>query len=252
MQWSDLSSATKAETLEIVQTRARREVVGLEAGLFILEIIVGISPLLGLLGAVTGLVKVFANIGSGVTSTSDLKEIASGISEALSTTIVGLAIAILAIVAWSTFTRRVETLAIQMESLVTELIEKMFQRGGRGRSRSSPGNPRGGHSMKFYVKRRKTPQIIIVSLIDIFAILLIFFIVTTTFKTAQSQLSINLPEAKSATQGDGTQEPLVLSITTDEKIYLGDKQLAGVDELAVSLKEHQEKSPNQPVAMNAD
>jgi len=132
------SSATKEEALEMVQTRARREVVGLESGLFILEIIVGISPLLGLLGAVTGLVKVFANIGSGVTSTSDLKEIASGISEALSTTIVGLAIAILAIVAWSTFTRRVETLAIQMESLVTELIEKMFQRGGEVEAHERP------------------------------------------------------------------------------------------------------------------
>jgi biopolymer transport protein ExbB len=132
------SSATKEEALEMVQTRARREVVGLEAGLFILEIIVGISPLLGLLGAVTGLVKVFANIGSGVTSTSDLKEIASGISEALSTTIVGLAIAILAIVAWSTFTRRVETLAIQMESLVTELIEKMFQRRGEVEAHDHP------------------------------------------------------------------------------------------------------------------
>jgi len=132
------SSATKEESLEMVQTRARREVVGLESGLFILEIIVGISPLLGLLGAVTGLVKVFANIGSGVTSTSDLKEIASGISEALSTTIVGLAIAILAIVAWSTFTRRVETLAIQMESLVTELIEKMFQRGGEVEAHDRP------------------------------------------------------------------------------------------------------------------
>jgi biopolymer transport protein TolR len=105
--------------------------------------------------------------------------------------------------------------------------------------------------MRFYVKRRKTPQIIIVSLIDIFAILLIFFIVTTTFKTAQSQLSINLPEAKSATQGSSTQEPLVLSITKDEKIYLGDKPLAGVDELASALKEHQEKSPNQGVSMNA-
>jgi biopolymer transport protein ExbB len=132
------SNATKAETLERVQTRARREVVGLEAGLFILEIIVGISPLLGLLGAVTGLVKVFANIGSGVTSTSDLKGIASGISEALSTTIVGLAIAILALIAWSTFTRRVETLAIQMESLVTELIDKVFQRGGRADSDHRP------------------------------------------------------------------------------------------------------------------
>jgi biopolymer transport protein ExbD len=105
--------------------------------------------------------------------------------------------------------------------------------------------------MKFYVKRRKTPQIIIVSLIDIFAILLIFFIVTTTFKTAQSQLSINLPEAKNATQGAGTQEPLLMSITSDEKLYLGDKQLS-VDELASALKDHQEKSPNQPVVMNAD
>jgi biopolymer transport protein ExbD len=105
--------------------------------------------------------------------------------------------------------------------------------------------------MRFYVKRRKTPQIIIVSLIDIFAILLIFFIVTTTFKTAQSQLSINLPEAKSATQGAGTQEPLVLSITSDEKLYLGDKQLASVDVLASELKGHQEKAPNQPVAMSA-
>jgi biopolymer transport protein ExbB len=132
------SNATKAETLEMVQTRARREVVGLEAGLFILEIIVGISPLLGLLGAVTGLVKVFANIGSGVTSTTDLKAIASGISEALSTTIVGLAIAILALIFWSTFTRRVETLAIQMESLMTELIEKMFRRGGEPESDHRP------------------------------------------------------------------------------------------------------------------
>ena len=105
--------------------------------------------------------------------------------------------------------------------------------------------------MRFYVKRRKTPQIIIVSMIDVFAILLIFFIVTTTFKTAQSQLSINLPEAKNATQGAGTQEPLLMSITSDEKLYLGDKQLS-VDELASALKDHQEKSPNQPVVMNAD
>ena len=105
--------------------------------------------------------------------------------------------------------------------------------------------------MRFYAKRRKTPQIIIVSMIDVFAILLIFFIVTTTFKTAQSQLSINLPEAKTATQAAGTQEPLVLSITSDEKLYLGDKQLANVDALASELKGHQEKSPNQPVSMSA-
>ena len=80
--------------------------------------------------------------------------------------------------------------------------------------------------MRFYVKRKRTPQIIIVSLIDIFAMLLIFFIVTTTFKTAQSELTIKLPESKTATQADNPTNPLVLAITSDEKIVLDDHPLA--------------------------
>ncbi len=121
------TASTKAETMEVVQSRARQELVRLESGLFILEIVVGIAPLLGLLGAVSGLVHVFSNIGSGAMSTSDLKGIASGIGEALSTTIVGLAIAIPALVAYSYFSRRVERLAVEMEALLTDLIEKVFQ-----------------------------------------------------------------------------------------------------------------------------
>ena len=119
--------ASRSETVEAVQARARREMLGLESGLFILEIIVGIAPLLGLLGAVSGLVHVFGNIGSGVMSTSDLKGIASGIGEALSTTIVGLAIAILSLIAFLSFTRRVESAAVQMESMVTDLVDKLYQ-----------------------------------------------------------------------------------------------------------------------------
>ena len=121
--------ASRSETVEAVQARARREMLGLESGLFILEIIVGIAPLLGLLGAVSGLVHVFGNIGSGAMSTSDLKGIASGIGEALSTTIAGLAIAILSLIAFLSFTRRVETVAVQMESLVTDLVDKLYQNG---------------------------------------------------------------------------------------------------------------------------
>jgi len=105
--------------------------------------------------------------------------------------------------------------------------------------------------MRFYTRRKRTPQIIIVSLIDIFAMLLIFFIVTTTFKTAQSQLRINLPESKTASPGQNTEEPLVLAITKDEKLYLGDKPVGNVDELATSLKDYQQKSPNRPIAMSA-
>jgi biopolymer transport protein ExbD len=105
--------------------------------------------------------------------------------------------------------------------------------------------------MRFYARRKRTPQVIIVSLIDIFAMLLIFFIVTTTFKTAQSTLSINLPESKTASQSDNPTEPVVLSVTKDEQIYLGDKLLSSVQELAPALKELQKNSPNRPLAMNA-
>ena len=56
--------------------------------------------------------------------------------------------------------------------------------------------------MKFYTRPRRTPQVIIVSLIDIFAILLIFVIVTTTFKRSQPEVTIKLPESKSAVSAE--------------------------------------------------
>jgi biopolymer transport protein ExbB len=115
----------KAENMEAVQTCARHEIVRLEAGLFILEIIVGIAPLLGLLGAVSGLVTVFAAFGSNAAS-EDPHGIAKGISEALSTTIVGLAIAIPSLIAYSYFSKKIETMAAEMESLIADLLAKCY------------------------------------------------------------------------------------------------------------------------------
>src|SRR3954469_9954802 len=121
----------KSENVEAVQTRARHEIVRLESGLFILEIIVGIAPLLGLLGAVSGLQKVFGAFGASAAQ-SDPHIIASGISEALSTTIVGLAIAIPSLIAYSYLSKKIETMAAEMESLVADLLAKCyFQRSRR-------------------------------------------------------------------------------------------------------------------------
>jgi biopolymer transport protein ExbB len=115
----------KSENVEAVQTRARHEIVRLESGLFVLEVIVGIAPLLGLLGAVSGLVKVFAAFGDSAAQ-SDPHMIAKGISEALSTTIVGLAIAIPSLIAYSYFSKKIETFAAEMESLVADLQAKCY------------------------------------------------------------------------------------------------------------------------------
>ncbi len=127
----------KMENLEAVQTKARYEVLRLESGLFILEIIVGIAPLLGLLGAVSGLVHVFAAFGADA-SASNPQLMAKGISEALSTTIVGLAIAIPSLIAYSYFSKKVETMASDMESLVSELLAKCYHQKQRFAARGKP------------------------------------------------------------------------------------------------------------------
>ncbi len=126
----------KSENMEAVQTRARHEIVRLESGLFVLEIIVGIAPLLGLLGAVSGLVTVFAAFGANAAG-EDPHAIAKGISEALSTTIVGLAIAVPSLIAYSYFAKKIETMAAEMESLIADLLAKCYYHQYRHQGGSS-------------------------------------------------------------------------------------------------------------------
>jgi biopolymer transport protein ExbB len=114
---------SRSEAIEAVQTRARHEVAQLESGLVILEITTGIAPLLGLLGTLSGLVGIFTAIGT------DPVAVARGIAEALNTTIVGLAVAVPSLVTFNYFQRRIEMMAVEMESLVADLIIKCYPPG---------------------------------------------------------------------------------------------------------------------------
>lgn len=105
--------------------------------------------------------------------------------------------------------------------------------------------------MKFYTKRRRTPVINIVSLIDILVILLIFFIVTATFKKTQPQVVIDLPQSKEASNSTTEVEPLVITVSAKEEIYLEEARLS-VEELGAKVKQIQETTPNRPVALRAD
>jgi biopolymer transport protein ExbB len=117
--------APRGENVEAVETRARHEMVILERGLIVLEIITGIAPLLGLIGAVSGLVHVFSHLGLN-TGTADTKAIALGIAEALNATVFGLSIAVPTLVAFSYFSKKVEVMSVEMETLVVELISKCY------------------------------------------------------------------------------------------------------------------------------
>jgi biopolymer transport protein ExbB len=113
----------RAEVVEAVQTRARHEVARLEKGLVILEIATGVAPLLGLLGTLSGLVGIFASIGADPTL------VARGIAEALNTTIVGLAVAVPCMISHNYFQRRIEVMAVEMESMVSDLVAKCYPQG---------------------------------------------------------------------------------------------------------------------------
>jgi len=116
---------SKADNAEALQTRARHEVVKLERGLVILEIIVGIAPLLGLVGTIYGLIMLFGGMGAEEIGSGG-SQVAAGIALALRATLMGLLTAIPSLVAWSYFNKKVETLAVEMESVCELYLRHLY------------------------------------------------------------------------------------------------------------------------------
>src|SRR5215831_9942165 len=115
----------KADTVDAVQTRARQEVTRLERGLVVLEIIVRIAPLLGLVGTIAGMMTLFGDIGQrGLPEASGL---AKGIALILNATLIGLLIAIPSLIFWSYYSKKVENIAVEMETLCEEFIRRQYQ-----------------------------------------------------------------------------------------------------------------------------
>ncbi len=119
----------KPDNVEALQTRARHEVSRMERGMVVLEIITGIAPLLGLVGTVFGLIEIFGKMTSPEVNTADF---AGGISLALYATLSGLSIAIPSLVAWSIYNKRIETFAIEMETLIDKFLRRQYP--------ATPGN----------------------------------------------------------------------------------------------------------------
>jgi len=114
----------KEENVEALQTAARHEIVRLERRLVVLEIIVGIAPLLGLVGTIIGMMTLFGNVGQE--GLNDVGRLASGIGLILKSTLIGLLIAIPALIAWSYYSKKVEVFAVEMEALCEDFIRRLY------------------------------------------------------------------------------------------------------------------------------
>ena len=113
--------------MEVLQTRARSEVVKMERGIVVLEIITGVGPLLGLVGTIFGLITLFKGMGVEVTS-DQAAMFSEGISLALEATLLGLAVAIPSLIGWSYFNRRIEAMVVGMENNCDEFLRGQYQR----------------------------------------------------------------------------------------------------------------------------
>jgi biopolymer transport protein ExbB len=94
--------------------------------LHLLELIGRIAPMLGLTGTVTGLTRAFQTVAA-LRQVSDPSLLASGIWEALITTVAGLFIGIPTIIAWHLLDNRLKSLAFEMKTAAEELVAAMSE-----------------------------------------------------------------------------------------------------------------------------
>jgi biopolymer transport protein ExbD len=108
--------------------------------------------------------------------------------------------------------------------------------------------------MRFFVrKRRQTPAVIIVALIDVLIVMLIFLMVTTAFKQ-QPALKLALPESTQALKG-GAQEdaPIVVTVDPQGNLRFGaDARPVSAEGLKQQLLDAAAKNPQLKLAISAD
>ena len=103
----------------------RQEVRVLEKGLVILETVAAVTPILGLLGTVVGMIKVFNVIS--VRGVGEASALSGGISEALITTAAGLTVGIPALIFYNYFSKKTDDLILDIENISNNLLKKIIE-----------------------------------------------------------------------------------------------------------------------------
>lgn len=121
---SESRLGTEKEKLDVIRMTLERigseEITRLEKAIVFLATTGNISPFFGLLGTVWGIVDAFASIG--VRGSASLAVVAPGIAEALIATIVGLAVAIPAVMAYNFFNNKLKIISTQVDNFALEFL----------------------------------------------------------------------------------------------------------------------------------
>ncbi len=107
--------------------------------------------------------------------------------------------------------------------------------------------------MAFYIKKRRTPIIPIVALVDILTVLLIFFVVTTTFRKEHDNalLNISLPQASALAPSIDPAPRTALSVTAESHIFLDDSPVS-LETLPDAIRAFRLARPSALLELKAD
>ncbi len=111
---------------DVLQEAGRREATLLTRRLGVLETVAAVSPLLGLLGTVLGMIRIFAAVSNA--GIGDPEALSGGISEAMVTTAAGLFIGIPALVAYNWLNARADRLIFELETYASRLLDSLRRR----------------------------------------------------------------------------------------------------------------------------
>ncbi len=111
---------------DVLQETGRREATLLTKRIGVLETVAAVSPLLGLLGTVLGMIRIFATVSSA--GIGDPEALSGGISEAMVTTAAGLFIGIPALVAYNWLNARADGLIFELETYASQLLDSLRRR----------------------------------------------------------------------------------------------------------------------------
>ena len=125
LQAGQRRSWPKAENVSALETAARHEVALMDRRLVILEIVVGVAPLLGLFGTIYGLIELFNKLGAA--GLGDSSTLSSGIAS---------------LAAWSYYNKKVEGLAVEMAALCDQFLIRQYHRDDERESEEAPARRR--------------------------------------------------------------------------------------------------------------
>ncbi|HRX50115.1 MAG TPA: MotA/TolQ/ExbB proton channel family protein [Candidatus Krumholzibacteria bacterium] len=111
---------------DVLQEAGRQEAVRISRNLGVLETVAAVAPLLGLLGTVFGMIRVFSAVSSA--GLGDPELLSGGISEAMITTAAGLIIGIPTLVAYNWLRGRADAIIFELEQHATSLLDGLRRR----------------------------------------------------------------------------------------------------------------------------